>query len=86
LNHHRPFPPKFGKQLFRLLYPHEGSRRRYGLKETKLSKELEGILGLSGLSRWDGVVYEGEAGTGCLGREVETMMRPRVSHLLLLLK
>jgi hypothetical protein len=25
------------------------------LKETKLSKELEGILGLSGLSRWDGV-------------------------------
>jgi DNA ligase-4 len=52
------------------------------LKETKFSKELEGILGLSGLSRWDGVVYEGEAGTGCLGREVETMMRPRVSHLL----
>jgi len=81
LNHHRPLPHKFGKQLFRLLFPHEGSRRRYGLKETKLSTELEGILGLSGLSRWDGVVYEGEAGTGCLGKEVETVMRPRVSHL-----
>ena len=51
------------------------------MRETKLSKELQDILRLSGLSKWDGVVYEGEAGTGCLGREVETMMRPRVSLL-----
>jgi len=82
LNHHRPVSPKFGKHLFRLLFPHEGSRRRYGLKETKLSKELEGMLGLDGLSKWDGVAYEGESGTGCLGREVETKMKSRVSHLI----
>lgn len=82
LNHHRPHPPTFGKQLFRLLFPHEGSRRRYGLKETKLSRELEGTLGLRGLARWDGVSYDGQSGTGCLGREVECMMKGRVRRRL----
>lgn len=80
LNHHRPLPPGFGKRLFRLLYPHEGSRRRYGLKETKLSREIEETLGLGGLTKWDGVTYDGHEGTGCLGREVEVMMKDRVSH------
>jgi DNA ligase-4 len=39
-------------------------------------------LGLDGLSKWDGVAYEGESGTGCLGKELETMMKSRVSHLI----
>lgn len=79
LNHHKPYSPGLGKRLFRLLFPHEGSRRRYGLKETKLSSELERILGLTGLRRWDSVCWDGgDGGTGCLGKEVESTMRRRV--------
>jgi DNA ligase-4 len=74
-------PPHSGKQLFRLLFPHEGSRRRYGLKETKLAAELERLLAVHGLARWDSVSWDrgGQGGTGCLGREVELIMRDRVS-------
>ncbi|WWD20194.1 hypothetical protein CI109_104670 [Kwoniella shandongensis] len=82
LNHlPNPLPPHTVKQIFRLLFPHEGSRRRYGLKETKLAQELERLLGLKGLTRWDSVSWDrgGEAGTGCLGREVEIAMKDRVA-------
>jgi DNA ligase-4 len=86
LNHHKPiglgggFGNGTGKYLFRLLFPHEGSRRRYGLKETKLAVELENILGLSGLRKWDSVSWEmgDEGGTGCLGKEVEVALKARV--------
>lgn len=67
-----------GKRLFRLLFPHEGPRRRYGLKETRLAAELERVLGVDGLKKWDGLAFEGEGGTGCLGKEVELIMRDRV--------
>ncbi|OCF46055.1 hypothetical protein I317_00143 [Kwoniella heveanensis CBS 569] len=80
LNHlSKPFPAHTGKHLFRLLFPHEGSRRRYGLKEAKLAQELEKILGVRGLTRWDSVCWDagGEGGTGCLGKEVELIMRDR---------
>ena len=79
----RPLPAATGKHIFRLLFPHEGSRRRYGLKETKLAAELERLLGVRGLARWDSVCWDrgGEGGTGCLGREVELVMRDRVSPL-----
>ncbi|WVF68578.1 hypothetical protein IAT40_003347 [Kwoniella sp. CBS 6097] len=75
----KPFPPHTGKHLFRLLFPHEGSRRRYGLKEAKLALELERVLGVKGLTRWDSVCWDagGEGGTGCLGREVELLLRDR---------
>nr|XP_018260181.1 uncharacterized protein I303_07098 [Kwoniella dejecticola CBS 10117]OBR82339.1 hypothetical protein I303_07098 [Kwoniella dejecticola CBS 10117] len=82
LNHlAKPFSPGTGKHLFRLLFPHEGSRRRYGLKESKLALELERILGVRGLGKWDCVSWEGnDSGTGCLGKEVELAMRDRSSQ------
>ncbi|ORY34864.1 hypothetical protein BCR39DRAFT_515200 [Naematelia encephala] len=75
----RPLLPYTGKYLFRLLFPHEGSRRRYGLKETRLAFELEAVLGVRGLRRWDsvGAARDGECGTGCLGKEVEARVRER---------
>lgn len=90
LNHHKPSlsGAGTGKRLFRLLFPHEGSRRRYGLKETKLALELERILGLSGLRKWDSVCWDStdreEGGTGCLGKEVEVVMKSRVGSSSLL--
>ncbi|WWC92925.1 uncharacterized protein L201_007888 [Kwoniella dendrophila CBS 6074] len=77
LNHlPKPFPPGTGKHIFRLLFPHEGSRRRYGLKENKLATELERILGLKGLLKWDCVSWDNsDSGTGCLGKEVEISLR-----------
>lgn len=78
----RPVPAGTGKHIFRLLFPHEGSRRRYGLKETLLARELERILGLKGLlTRWDAVNWIGrhEGGTGCLGKEVELALSRRES-------
>jgi DNA ligase-4 len=79
LNHlPRPLLPGTGKRLFRLLFPHEGPRRRYGLKETRLAVELERVLGVDGLRKWDGLAFEGEGGTGCLGKEVELIMKDRV--------
>lgn len=73
----RPFLIGTGKHLFRLLFPHEGSRRRYGLKETRLALELEKILCVNGLTKWDAAGW-GEAGTGCLGKEVQRLMKDRV--------
>ncbi|WVQ75063.1 hypothetical protein IAR50_004672 [Cryptococcus sp. DSM 104548] len=79
----RPFPPHTGKHIFRLLFPHKGSRRRYGTKEMKLSRTLEDVLGLKGLlAQWDSVNWDprAEAGTGCLGREVEIQMNLRLAY------
>ncbi len=78
LNHlSKPFVEGTGKHLFRLLFPHEGARRRYGLKETRLALELERAFGLN-LGRWDAVTWDQEGGTGCLGQEVERLLRKRV--------
>ena len=74
----RPLVPGTCKAVFRLLFPHEGSRRRYGLKETRLAAELETLLGLQGLKRWDAVAWD-EPGAGCLGKYVEQLMKKRVS-------
>ncbi|WVQ79314.1 hypothetical protein IAT38_001411 [Cryptococcus sp. DSM 104549] len=74
-----PRPAHSGKHIFRLLFPHEGSRRRYGLKENTLAQELEKVLGLKGLARWDSVCWNqgAQSGTGCLGREVEIVISLR---------
>lgn len=48
------------------------------MKDTKLARELERVLGVEGLVKWDAVAVEGDAGTGCLGREVELALRRRV--------
>jgi DNA ligase-4 len=83
LNHlQRPLVRGSGKHLFRLLFPHEGTRRRYNLKEAKLAVELERALGRSGLTQWDSIYFQGEEGrTGCLGKEVELLMKKRVSGM-----
>lgn len=46
--------------------------------ETKLAKQLEKILGLQELKRWDAVGW-GDEGTGCLGLELERVLKRRVS-------
>lgn len=79
---HHPVALGTGKRLFRLLYPHEGARRRYGLKETLLARELGKILGVQGLDRWDCVAYNDDSergGEGCLGLAVLRVMEQRVS-------
>jgi DNA ligase-4 len=48
--------------------------------ETKLARQLEKILGLQGLKRWDAVGW-GDEGTGCLGLELERVLKERVSLL-----
>lgn len=48
--------------------------------ETKLAKQLEKILALQGLKRWDAVGW-GDEGTGCLGLELERVLKERVSLL-----
>lgn len=79
-DHPRTFPRGTGKRLFRLLFPHDGSRRRYGIKETQLSAELERILGIQGLREWDQVGWEGEGGKGCLGDVLQRAMAKRVGQ------
>lgn len=72
-----------GKRLFRLLFPHEGARRRYGLKETLLSRELSRVLGVPRceLDKWGRVDEEAEGdGEGCLGLAVMAAMTDRVGR------
>lgn len=73
------FVPGTTKKLFRLLFPHEGSRRRYNIKETRLASLLEEVLGIRGLTQWDAVTRDGIRRSGCLGEEVRlAMIRRRV--------
>ncbi|EJT49134.1 hypothetical protein A1Q1_01783 [Trichosporon asahii var. asahii CBS 2479] len=65
----QPLVPGTTKKLFRLLFPHEGARRRYDIKETRLASLLEQTLGIKGLTRWDAVSLNGVRKTGCLGEE-----------------
>ncbi|ORX33230.1 hypothetical protein BD324DRAFT_654306 [Kockovaella imperatae] len=79
LNHlDRPLPPGSGKHVLRILFPHEGCRRRYGMKEMKLACELERILRIKGLSRWDSAGSPG-GGSGCLGLEVQRVCKERTT-------
>lgn len=77
-----PFVPGTSKKLFRLLFPNEGSRRRYDLRELRLAAALEHVLGVSGLARWDEVSVRDAGGTGCLGEEVRRAMCARKVSLL----
>jgi DNA ligase-4 len=75
-----PLPPKTTARVFRLLFPHEGNRRRYGLRETKLAAELEPLLAIEGLMHWDAVSSDGAGGLGCLGDVVAHAVLERVSR------
>ncbi|GAA5959998.1 hypothetical protein JCM3765_006129 [Sporobolomyces pararoseus] len=72
-----PLPPGTIAIFFRLLFPEEGVRRRYGLQEFTLAKELERLyrVGEGRFSNWSSP-SEGSRGvaTGCLGNTVKQWM------------
>lgn len=75
-----PLPAGMTTIVFRLLFPEEDVRRKYGLQEIRLAQYLTKILGVSAaaggraerLRKW-----KGEDALGCLGKEVETVMAGR---------
>ncbi|GAA5911215.1 uncharacterized protein JCM6883_001943 [Sporobolomyces salmoneus] len=63
--------------FFRLLFPEEGVRRRYGLQEYTLGKELEKLyrVGEGKFANWSAPCEGGRAvATGCLGDTVKLWM------------
>ena len=80
--------PRDGIVLFRLLFPENDIRRRYGLRETMLARELPKALGFSSdaLACWrDGseasIMYEDidptKRRSGCFGHHLEAVLAPR---------
>lgn len=49
------------------------------MKEQKLALELSKILGAKTLNQWDSIRWDdtGDAGTGCLGRDIEALVKNR---------
>ncbi|KZT07561.1 uncharacterized protein LAESUDRAFT_115651 [Laetiporus sulphureus 93-53] len=72
-----PLPPGTAAIVFRLLFPEEDVRRKYGLQETRLAQSISKVLGISkntgargnGLVNWDG-----DNSIGCLGLEVQKIL------------
>jgi len=60
--------------FFRLLFPEEDTKRKYGIQEKQLAGFLSEILGVSRkeLESWDL-----QDATGCLGNELECLLAPR---------
>ncbi|KAF9269005.1 DNA ligase/mRNA capping enzyme, partial [Marasmius fiardii PR-910] len=71
-----PLPPGTTSIIFRFLFPHEDPRRKYGMQETKLSKELADCLCISD-SRL--VEWEEKGETVCLGDQLRHIMNPACS-------
>ena len=80
-----------GILIFRLVFPEHDVRRRYGLKETLLARELPKALGFSSnvLACWRdageaSIMYEGIDATkrrsGCFGHHLEAVLAPRRKH------
>ncbi|KAI0831933.1 hypothetical protein BC628DRAFT_1350625 [Trametes gibbosa] len=70
-------PSRGTATIFRLLFPEEDVRRKYGMQETRLAQYLTKILGVSSTSHLRGQrlrKWKGEDASGCLGNEVETVM------------
>lgn len=82
---HPALAPGTGVALFRLLFPQEDFRRKYGLKEERLSKLLTQVLqnsGVGGLStavlRWStSNVPTIVADQGCLGDRLRNILEER---------
>lgn len=82
-----------GRLLFQLVFPEQDTKRRYGLKETLLGREIQKALGFrdARLDEWDGdgiidaVERKGIDGrvSGCFGDRVEKALRFRREHKLL---
>ncbi|KAI0358264.1 hypothetical protein OH77DRAFT_1449955 [Trametes cingulata] len=74
-----PLPPGITATIFRMLFPEEDIRRKYGMQETRLAQHLSKILGVSSSTDGRGErlrKWKGEDCLGCLGDEVETVMAP----------
>ncbi|CCM02607.1 uncharacterized protein FIBRA_04710 [Fibroporia radiculosa] len=72
-----PLPVGMTGVLFRLLFPDQDVRRKYGLQETTLSRQLAEVFAVS--TRLDGrghnlIAWKDEATAGCLGMEVQKVL------------
>ncbi|KPV75538.1 uncharacterized protein RHOBADRAFT_53505 [Rhodotorula graminis WP1] len=68
--------------FFRLFFPDEGIRRRYGLQELTLGEALESVYGAKrgSFSRWNAAASTSAAageGSGCMGLEVARWLERR---------
>ncbi|KAF8636408.1 hypothetical protein AX17_003590 [Amanita inopinata Kibby_2008] len=71
-----PLPNGTTRNVFRLLFPEEDARRKYGMQEKMLCLNLAECLGVSGeeFRRWNL-----EEASGCLGHEVKRVLLSRSS-------
>ncbi|EIW58323.1 uncharacterized protein TRAVEDRAFT_124375 [Trametes versicolor FP-101664 SS1] len=75
-----PLPAGMTTIVFRLLFPEEDVRRKYGLQEIRMAQYLTKILGVSTAAGGRGErlrKWKGEDALGCLGNEVERVMDGR---------
>jgi len=72
--HYSPLPPGTTAIFFRLFFPEEDTKRKYGIQEKQLAGYLSEILGVSRkkLESWDS-----QDATGCLGNELECLLAPK---------
>lgn len=90
LSHLQSPSPAQGLIIFQLLFPEHDSKRRYGLKEMKLAKELQKALSFTDtrLDQWDGDAFSASydelarRGSGCFGEAVEMALQFRREHSL----
>jgi DNA ligase N terminus len=75
-NDYSPLPPGSTSIIFRLLFPEEDACRKYGMQETKLCQLLAECLGVNAqnLEQW-----HSEGSSGCLGKELETVLENNCS-------
>lgn len=72
-----PLPAGITVIVFRMLFPEEDVRHKYGMQETRLAQHLTKIFGVSSAVYGRGERlrnWKGEDALGCLGNEVETIM------------
>ncbi|KAI0955281.1 hypothetical protein AcW1_006907 [Taiwanofungus camphoratus] len=77
-----PLPPDTTAIVFRLLFPDEDVRRKYGMKETRLARHLAEIYAVSTSANGRGerlLKWKGEDTPGCLGLEVRNILEANIT-------
>ncbi|GBE86340.1 predicted protein [Sparassis crispa] len=72
-----PLPYGTTAVVFRLLFPEEDVRRKYGMQETRLGLHLSNVLALSNITHGRGrrlMHWNSQGALGCLGVEVRDIM------------
>ncbi|OCH96368.1 hypothetical protein OBBRIDRAFT_830240 [Obba rivulosa] len=80
---HTPIPPGTTAAVFRMLFPQEDVRRKYGMQETRLAQYIAKILGVSTAPHARGARlanWTAEDAKGCLGAEVKYIMEGTFSN------